>query len=135
MFRILIVEDSDVYRQSLKEMLATRFPHAAVEEAVDGAHAWRLIETVPPDLIFVDIRLPGESGLDLTKRIKSNYRHVSVIIITNYDLAEYREAAFRFGADYFLPKESSSWEEIAFIIEKVLTGEGSSRNDSEEAQA
>jgi DNA-binding NarL/FixJ family response regulator len=135
MFKIVIVEDSEVYRQSLKETLANRFPSACLEEAADGAQAWRLIQTAPPNLVFVDIRLPGESGLELTKRIKSRYAHVSVIIITNYDLPEYREAAFRYGADYFLPKESSTWEEMARIVERVVSRVASPRNGSERAQA
>ena len=135
MFKIVIVEDSEVYRQSLKETLANRFPSACLEEAADGARAWRLIEAAPPNLVFVDIRLPGESGLDLTKRIKRSYAHISVIIITNYDLPEYREAAFRYGADYFLPKESSTWEEMTRIVESVVSGAATSRNGSEGAQA
>jgi two-component system response regulator NreC len=120
MVTILIVEDSPAYRQSLKEMLGARFPSARVEEAADGAEAWRSIATKLPDLIFMDVRLAGENGLDLTKRIKQDHHQLPIIIITNYDLAEYREAAYENGADYFLPKESTNWQQIAAIVESLV---------------
>ena len=130
MVTILIVEDSVAYRQSLKEMLGARFPSACVEEAADGSEAWRSIATKLPDLIFMDVRLAGENGLELTKRIKRDHRQLPVIIITNYDLAEYREAAYENGADYFLPKESTNWQEIAAIVESLVPDAAEPRNDS-----
>ena len=53
----------------------------------------------------MDIRLPGENGLELTKRIKMNYPDIIMVILTNYDLPEYREAARESMADYFVPIE------------------------------
>jgi DNA-binding NarL/FixJ family response regulator len=54
----------------------------------------------------MDIRLPGESGLVLTQKIKTVYPDIIIFILTNYDIPECRDAAFRYGADRFIVKES-----------------------------
>ncbi len=64
------------------------------------------VDTVHPDLIFMDIRLSGESGLNLTKKIKAVFPDIMIFVLTSYDIPEYREAAFRCGADKFIVKGS-----------------------------
>jgi len=103
-FKILIVEDSAAFREMLKEVLHDRFPSIDICEAIDGEEALKQFETLHPDLIFMDIRLPGENGLQVTLRIKSLYPKMTVVILTSYDCEEYREAAIRFGGDYYLKK-------------------------------
>lgn len=118
--RTLIVEDSAIFRTLLKETLHSRFPSMEIFEAADGEEAMRKILSNLPDLIFMDIKLPGESGLDLTAKIKAKYPDVIVIILTSYDSPEYREAATRAKANYFLSKGSSSKESILTLVESAL---------------
>ena len=106
MKRILIVEDNAFFLQFLKETLQSRFPSTDILEAVNGEEALQKIKTLPPDVIFMDLRLPEESGLELTKKIKAQFSDIMVVILTNYDLPEYREAAYQCGADHFLLKDS-----------------------------
>jgi YesN/AraC family two-component response regulator len=94
-------------------------------EAADGEEAMQIISGHPPDLIFMDIKLPGENGLDLTAKIKAKYPDVIVIILTSYDTLEYREAAAQAKADHFLSKGSSSKEGILRLVESILAGQGS----------
>jgi len=54
----------------------------------------------------MDVRLPGENGLELTKKIKAQYPDIIVVIVTNYDLPEYRKAAYESKADHFISKDS-----------------------------
>jgi DNA-binding NarL/FixJ family response regulator len=77
-----------------------------VNESQSEAEDMKRIKTLPPDAIFMDLRLPGENGLELTKKIKAQYPDIVVVILTNYDLPEYREAAYQCGANHFLPKDS-----------------------------
>jgi len=119
-FKTLIVEDSYFYRQLLKEALHSRFPSMDIFEAPDGKEASRKIETCLPDLVFMDIKLPGESGLEITKKIKTQYPNIIVIILTAYDIPEYREASAQAKADYFLSKGSSSKESILNLVESIL---------------
>jgi CheY-like chemotaxis protein len=121
MFKTLIVEDSVFFRQLLKESLLSRFPKMEILEAVDGEEALQKITTHPPDLIFMDIKLPGESGLELTKKIKAQYPNIIIIILTAYDIPEYREAAYQYNANYFLTKGSASKENILTLVESILS--------------
>ncbi len=128
MFRTLIVEDNLFFRDLLKETLHSRFPSMVISEAGNAEEALEELDTLLPDLIFMDIRLPGESGLELTKKIKAQYPDIPIIILTSYDLPEYREAANKFQANYFLSKGSSTKESILTLVESIL----SNRNSGQE---
>jgi DNA-binding NarL/FixJ family response regulator len=123
MAKILIVEDNATFRQSLKELLFTRFPSMAFEEAGDGEEALKKINDGVPDIIFMDIKLPGENGLQITKKVKTKYPQVVIIILTYYDLPEHREAAFQCGANHFLSKCTST-QEIVNLIQSILSDKG-----------
>ena len=118
----LIVEDSTIFRTLLKETLQSRFPSMEILEAGDGEEAKRQMTAHLPDLIFMDIKLPGENGLDLTTKIKAKYPQVIVVILTSYDTPEYREAAVKAKADHFLAKGSSSRQGILVLVESILRG-------------
>ena len=117
----MVVEDHQEFRESLKEILAARLPDAVVEEAVEGSEVFPRIEAQPPHLVFMDINLPGENGLQLTKHIKRVYPHIVVVILTSYDLPEYREAAYRYGANYFLAKGSTNGQKLLGLIDSILS--------------
>jgi DNA-binding NarL/FixJ family response regulator len=121
MFKTLIVEDSTFFRQLLKEALISRFPSMDIFEATDGEEALQKIEVLLPDLVFMDIKLPGESGLELTKKIKAQYPNIIIIILTAYDIPEYREAAYQYNANYFLSKGSTSKEDILTLVDSILS--------------
>jgi DNA-binding NarL/FixJ family response regulator len=120
MFTALIVDDNPTFRRSVKKILSGRFPRMSIREAANGRETMRLIEISPPDLIFVDIRLPLENGLRLTERIKRHNPQLPVVILTSHDTEEYREAASAAGAEYFVSKGSSTWEEVSRIVESFL---------------
>jgi CheY-like chemotaxis protein len=99
--------------------LHNRFPSVEVYEAIDGGEALQKVEALRPNLIFMDIRLPGENGLELTKKIKTLHPNIVVIILTGYDLLEYREVSRRY-ADYFFSKDSMTAENIFALVESIL---------------
>jgi DNA-binding NarL/FixJ family response regulator len=119
MKRILIIEDNDTFRKTFAAVLSLRFPDSEVVEAADGGQAIEKINLSKPDIIFMDIRLPGESGLDLTERIKACFPEIPVIILTEHDLPEYRQAAADNKADVFIPKGSLKMSRIAAMIEAL----------------
>jgi DNA-binding NarL/FixJ family response regulator len=130
MFRTLIVEDSTFFRQLLKETLLSRFPKMDIFEAGNGEEALQKIKTKPPDLIFMDIKLPGESGLEITKKIKADYPNITIIILTSYDLPEYREAAQQYQANHFLSKGTTTKENILALVKSVLSDQNIDLDDS-----
>ncbi len=95
----LIAEDEEVLRGELREMLSAQWPDLdVVAEAGDGTAACRAIEELRPDIVFLDIEMPGSSGLEVARRV-SNKCHV--VFVTAYD--KYAVAAFEQGAvDYVM---------------------------------
>jgi DNA-binding NarL/FixJ family response regulator len=120
MINVLIAEDNAAYRQSLHQVLTGRFPFMQITETADGMDALHLALARHYDLIFMDIRLPQGNGLDLTRAIKAVFDDSIICVITSYDLPEYRDAAFRNGADRFMVKGDSTGEEIVAMVESLL---------------
>jgi YesN/AraC family two-component response regulator len=127
---ILIVEDSNLYRRMLRDALHYQYPNMEILEASNGQEAFEKISASPPDLIFMDIKLPGENGLELTQKIKARYPKMVIIILTSYDLPEYREAAYQYNADHFLSKGSTSKEDILKLVDSILSDRPVDRSDS-----
>ncbi len=125
-FRTLLVEDNLTFRQVVKDLLNYRFPSMVVEEASNGKEAMEIIDNHAPNLVLMDIKLPGENGLELTKKITTKNPAVDVIILTSYDLPEYRQAAMQNGARSFVTKGSSTIDEIADLVGNFIKGNGTS---------
>ncbi len=121
MFTTLIVEDNCTFRQSLREVLRGHFPDMTIMEAGSGQETWRQFENFAPSLVFMDLRLPNGNGLDLTREIKAVHPETVVVILTSYDLPEYREAALRHGASHFLTKGSVTSDELAALVRSIAS--------------
>jgi DNA-binding NarL/FixJ family response regulator len=124
MFRTMLLEDSSLSRQLLKHNLQDQFPSMDIIEAADGVEALQKIDGHPPNLIFMDISLPGENGLELTRRIKADYPDIIIIILTSHDSPEYREAAIRCKADYFFSKGALLNDGISTLLKSILLKKG-----------
>jgi DNA-binding NarL/FixJ family response regulator len=129
MFHALVVDDHAAFRASVVSVLRREFSQISVEEAGDGPDALRTIDVLGTDLVLLDIRLPSENGLELTKAIKTAHASVTVVILTGYDLPQYRQEAFRNGADCFIYKGAASC--MGDVIARV---EGAIRTHEEAAR-
>ncbi len=94
----------------------------SVVEAGNAEEALLTLKAAPPDLIFMDIRLPGMNGLQLTQRIKEEFPKIPIDILTGYDLPEYRQAAVQYGEDCFLAKEYLKREEVEAFVNSIKQG-------------
>ncbi len=122
MFNTLIVEDNITFRQILINLLSYQFPSMVLDEAGSGEEALAKINKRLPNLVFIDIRLPGENGLDLTKKIKATYPETTIIILTNYDLPEYRKAASEYGANFFISKGGASTaDDVSALVKTIVS--------------
>jgi DNA-binding NarL/FixJ family response regulator len=92
-----------------------------ITEAVDGEEALRKFDTLLPDLILTDINLPGENGLELTRKIKAIHPETPIIILTSYDLPEYRQVAYEYGANSFLVKGAFTLGELVATVESLIS--------------
>jgi DNA-binding NarL/FixJ family response regulator len=131
MFKTMLVEDSTSFRQIVKINLQDQFPSMDIIEAADGVEAFQKIDSHPPNLILMDVTLPGENGLELTKKIKADYPGVIIIILTSHDSPEYREAAIRYKANYFLSKGSIATDEIFKLVKSIILEKGVNADGSD----
>jgi DNA-binding NarL/FixJ family response regulator len=112
----MTVEDNLPFREMFKGNLLSEFPSMEIIEAANGEEAFKRLSSNAIDLVFMDIRLPGESGLELTRKIKAKYKDVTIAMLTSYALPEYREAAARCGADCYITKDLIKWNQISAMV-------------------
>lgn len=120
MLRTLLVEDDQRFRETLKGGLKEWFPSMVVEEANDGREAMEKVESLCPTLAFMDIRLPDESGLNVTEKIRGKCPDITIVMMTSYDIPEYQEAAMQRGASHYFVKGTTSPSEIKTWVESFL---------------
>ncbi len=121
MFKILIVDPNDPFRQSLKKVLVNHFPFVDIREASDGRQGLDMVQNFRPNLLFIDIHLPSESGLDLARQIKIDHPDIIIVILTSYDLPEYKAAAEESGIEHLVPKDDWTGEDMIALVHTILT--------------
>lgn len=112
--RVLIVEDHLVVRTGLRLIIESQSDMDVVGEARDGMEAAGMVEELSPNVVVMDISLPGLSGLEAARRIKSARPDVRILFLTMHDNEEYFFQAIQSGADGYVTKSAPEWE--------VLTG-------------
>jgi DNA-binding NarL/FixJ family response regulator len=115
--RILIADDQKRARQSLKALLAASIAESEIWEAGSGAEAMQLAEQMQPHLIVMDVRMPGIDGLVATRRIKSRWPEIRVVVLSMYPNC--REKARAAGADLFVSKGESP-ERLLSAVSSLL---------------
>jgi DNA-binding NarL/FixJ family response regulator len=120
MFKILIIDPNVPFRRSLKKVLMNRFPFIDIQEASDGTEGMDKVNTYDPNLIFLEIHLPAQSGLDLARRIKSDHPEIIVVILTSYDLPEYQTAAQESGIEHLVPKDDWTGEDMIALVQSIF---------------
>ena len=121
MFKILIVDPNDPFRLSLKKVLVNRFPSVDIQEAADGNEGLQKVEDFHPNLIFLEIHLPAETGLDLAGRIKTDHPDIIIVILTSDDLPEYQTAAEQLGVEHMVPKDDWTGEDMIALVRSILS--------------
>ena len=116
--RILVADDQPRARQSLKALLATWPLVTTIQEATNGQEALARVEESLPDLILMDIRMPGMDGLQATRRIKARWPQVLIIALSVY--TEHMDEALSAGADAFVCKCEPPARLLA-VLEQVMT--------------
>ena len=121
--RIVVTDDHQVVREGFAELLNTQRDFTVVATASDGASAVRVCAELHPDVVLMDVRMPGMDGIEATRRIAMNGLSIPrVIILTTFDLDEYVYDALRAGASGFLLKDGTA-ERLFDAVRVVAAGE------------
>ncbi|MDR1512954.1 MAG: response regulator transcription factor [Propionibacteriaceae bacterium] len=120
--KVLLVDDQELLRMGYAMVLDTQDDIDVVGEASDGASALQLIGELRPDVVLMDVRMPGMDGIEATARAIQTYPDVKIIVLTTFDLDEYAFAALRAGASGFLLKDVKP-ADLAAAIRQVHAGD------------
>jgi len=116
--RVFIVDDSKIVCEGLQQMLIGIADVEIAGQAHNAKDAIKSISELKPDVVILDIRLPGLSGIDVLKDIRAKKLPIRVIMMTNYPYPQYRKKCEELGADYFFDKVTEI-EEIPKVIEEL----------------
>jgi len=122
MIRVLLVDDQTLIRQGIRLLLEIEPDIQVVGQAADGRAALEQVDALHPDVVLMDVRMPGMDGVTATRSLSANHPEVKVIILTTFEDDETVFEGLKAGARGYLLKDISS-EEMAQAVRKVAAGE------------
>ena len=122
MIRVLIADDHHLFREALERILADDPDIEVVGAVADGAGAIRMADELRPDLVLMDVNMPGVDGLEATRRLHNKYPELRVLMLTVSEKEKDLFDAVRGGARGYILKDASS-EELLDAIHRVAGGE------------
>jgi DNA-binding NarL/FixJ family response regulator len=117
---VLIVDPSPIFRRTLKSVIQTSEAGVDVHEADSADQAAQVLNREPPDVIFIDIALPGHKGIEFIRTMKEVVPESYVVVLTSHDSEEHEAASIQKGADYFLSKDRSGGLQLVHVINTVM---------------
>ena len=122
MVKLLIVDDEQVEREGMEAIIKRGFPDVVITQAKNGNMAIELAKKEKPDLVLIDIKMPGMSGLEAVERISENNKHTRFIMVTAFDTFDFMRQAIKLGVKDYILKPSKASEIVATvgkIIEQI----------------
>jgi DNA-binding NarL/FixJ family response regulator len=119
--RVLIVDDHTLLRAGLRSLLAQDPNIEIVGEAADGRDAVRAVGQLTPDLVLMDLTMPGMNGIEAVTEIKRRYPEVRILVMTLHKTEDFIHASLRAGADGYILKDATH-DELRVAIRSVLQG-------------
>ncbi len=120
--RVLLADDQPLIRSGFRMVLEEQGDIEVIGEASGGEEAVRLTRQLRPDVVLMDVRMPGVDGIEATRRIVQEVPRSRVLVLTTFDLDEYAFSALRYGASGFLLKDARP-AELADAIRAVASGD------------
>ena len=120
MYKLLIADDEQIERTALKAIVNKGIDSIVdIQEAVNGREAIVMSRTLQPDIVFLDIKMPGINGIEAAKAIRKNSKTVSIVFLTAFNQFEYAQEAIQIGVEDFIIKPSSEIR-VLELLSKIL---------------
>lgn len=119
MYKVLLVDDEVIERQGLRKIIKDHFPTIEMEEAENGRKAILQAEQFSPDIVFMDIKMPGIDGIEAAEEIMKMHQTTKVIMVSAFDTFEYARQAMKIGVKQYLLKPSTT-EEIKDALMQTI---------------
>jgi len=123
--KVLVVDDSEIVRERLKDMLSEVTEVEAIGQVKGTPEAIEMLRKLNPEVVILDIEMPGRSGIDLLREIKKRKQPPLAIVLTNQSYPQYRTVCIKAGADFFFDK-STEFDKVAQVL-KQLSKKGGER--------
>jgi two-component system response regulator YesN len=128
MYKVLIVDDEFIERNALKYVITNNCPRiTSIEEANNGRKAIQIAGVFKPDIILMDIKMPGINGIEATKAIKQFAPGCKIVLLTAFDYFDYAREAIHIGVEDFIIKPAAN-EQVIGIVNKIIDSLHSERN-------
>jgi two-component system, NarL family, response regulator LiaR len=121
--KVVLIDDHDLLRRGMKTMLESHAEIEVVGEASNGSDALGTVESMLPDVVLIDVIMPGKDGIEATREIKDAFPHVSVVVLSGHDEQQFVFDALKAGASGYLLK-NAELDEVVQTVRTAAVGEG-----------
>jgi DNA-binding NarL/FixJ family response regulator len=115
---VVLVDDSLLVRERVASIISEIPSAKVIGEAGNSAEAMEVVRKTKPDVVILDIKMPGESGLQVLRKLKNEFGELRIIMLTNYSDSQYKAECLMHGADYFLCK-SDEFNKLPEVFSKL----------------
>jgi DNA-binding NarL/FixJ family response regulator len=115
---VVLVDDSLLVRERVANIISEIPGVKVIGEAGNSREAIAVVRKTNPDVVMLDIKMPGESGLQVLKKLRNEFEELKIVMLTNYSDSQYKAECLMHGADYFLSK-SDEFEKLPELFSKL----------------
>jgi len=112
---VVLIDDSLLVRERIANIISKLPGVQVIGEAGNSLEAIKVVRKMKPDVVILDIKMPGESGMQVLRKLKNKFEELKIIMLTNYPYSQYKVECLKDGADYFLSK-SDEFEKLPDIL-------------------
>ncbi len=115
---VVLVDDSLLVRERVANIISEIPGVKVIGEAGNSREAIAVVRKTNPDVVMLDIKMPGESGLQVLKKLRNEFEELKIVMLTNYSDSQYKAECLMHGADYFLSK-SDEFDKLPEVFSKL----------------
>lgn len=116
---VVLIDDSLLVRERVADIVSQLPGIQITGEAGNSIEAIDVVRELNPYVVILDIRIPGENGVEVLKKLRNEFAELKIIMLTNYPYSQYKAECFKYGADYFLSK-SGEFDKLPDVLNELL---------------